>query len=165
MENRVYTQVLQSVVLAAGGLGDTTWQIPFSGRESKLRSLAFDIQIQEVVSGSLLPLENNTTQFFALGVIQFPLGATFGDIVNNVSIPANLLHNATEINLYRPQQLQLNSFNIRNSLFFILAYTNNDALINYRYTASIICEIEDIPVNNPQVKVIPRFSHYGSNKK
>ena len=144
--NRVYTTVLSENVGPMGiGLG-CTFQINNEGRTALLKSILFDLRIQ--VQGPppyYYPIEQNTSQFFALQVLPMPLNITrFSDTFGTINNPAVMLANGATLVMYRPGQLLFNSFFIRNSLRFEWGYNNNDALITFTYFASIIVEIEDI---------------------
>ena len=141
--NRVYTIELARVVPAAGGIGDVTFDILNWNRVCYLKSIVFDLRIQQMVSGQNLPLEQNLDQQFRLRLTAVPVGSLYAQIFENISVPAAAIVGST-INIFKPGQLKWDSFFVQHVLHFEFNYTNNNAAIVFYYIASVVVELEDI---------------------
>jgi hypothetical protein len=145
MANRVYTVTLHGGAAAGGANQNHQFLLKNENRTALLKSIAFDIRLATVVPDTILPLEQNTTQHFGLSVIG--VQGNFANIFQDFTVPGVVVANGSQFDFYRPGQIKLDSFFIRNNLLFAFNYYNNDALIAYEYFASIIVEIQDLEVD------------------
>lgn len=145
-KNRVYTSNIIQVVPAGGFGNDVNFNINHFNREFKLKSIFFDIHLRYPNIGiqTLIPLEQNTTQYFCLTIRANIVGARFANNFEDLveTIPNSVQNNGTAIQLYKPGQVLFDSFFVANQLNVLLAYTNNDVLNDILYCANITIEIE-----------------------
>lgn len=144
--NRVYTNYNDMALNGAGSSAVLQFEINNNNRESLLKSIFFDIQIRDPLAGTMLPLEQNTTQYFQLAVSALPGSTPFSQAFELIAPVPGSNVTGSQINFFRPTMLKVESFYIANVLRFQLAITNNDPLISYRYSSTIIVEIEDFPL-------------------
>jgi hypothetical protein len=143
--NRTYTLNLEQVV-PPNLNGNVTFYIDNYNRSFKLKSISFDLSIINNANNFLLPLEQNTTQAFSLGIFALPVPTQFAQIFEDIveTIAGSVAYNGSNFKIYRPGQRIFNSFFINQRLNFIFAYANLDPLLTYLYNATIIVETEDI---------------------
>lgn len=141
MNNKVFSCQFNGIVPAAGGAYNQLFDMPLPNNTIKLKSIWFDVQINEQVSGIRLPIANQTTQNFGLQVGTGVIPGTIGDpFANFTAITVN--SNGNSILLYRPQQLLFDSFFIRNFLQLNYFAVNNDILIAYLHHVAVVIEGE-----------------------
>jgi len=145
-QNRVYTIELYAASVVPGAVGDCSIDIKNENRTALLKSVTFDIRIRLAAAPwTLLPLAMNTTQAFDLHIVALPLGNLHSQIFAPTGTgDAYIATTGARFTMFTPGQIKFESFFIRSTLRFNLAYQNWDALLNYQYGASIIAEIQDI---------------------
>lgn len=144
--NRVYTGLFSRSCAPANN-ADINFRINNSNRASLLRSITMDMIIIEMPGvASVLNLNTQTTQYFTLAVIGSLSGGLIGQTFIDIAPAAAIVANGTQIELYKPQKIDFNSFHIVNELTFFWTYHNSDALLSYLYYLSVVVEIEDIPI-------------------
>jgi hypothetical protein len=148
-KNRVYTLTLLQTAPAASD-ADVQWFIENPNREALLKSISFDIQIRYpgVAITNVLPLEQNTTQSFRLLIFSIPVGNLFAQALGTITedIAGSVNANGNAIHIFKPGQLNFNSFYINNGLIVHFQYHNYDAAVAHTYQAQFNFEIEDIPL-------------------
>lgn len=133
-----------AIPVAAAGTGSFTFELNNQNKRFKLRSVLFDLQLFETVSGLILPIANNTSQMFYLLMRSLEVPANFAQNFDFISGAGAIAYNGSGSVIYTPGQYFFNSLNILNDLRFTFTYANNDALLDYTYNLNCFVEIEDI---------------------
>jgi len=141
---KVYSGTYLQAV-AAGNPGNTQFELPNSVRQFKLKSLTFDVKLNETVSGLPLPLTMNNTQDFYLRMFQLPLTQQFTRSFDLIAGPV-IVANGDSVTFFNPGQFIFDSFFCTDRLRFIFLYNNLAAVLSYTYILNVITEIEDIEV-------------------
>jgi len=89
-----------------------------------------------------IPLGNNTVAEYELSIISQPAGTLIASPI--IAPTGTVIANGSQITLYRPQQLQLDSLFCVNDIIAIFNITNRDLINTIRYYASVLIEIEEL---------------------
>lgn len=141
MKNKAFS-IGYNFTIAAGAFQVETFDLINNNQEFKLRSIFYDLYINETLSGLRLDLQSQTTQLFALQI-----GGAGGQMLTqhflNIATPAMLAFNGDGFLLHYPNTgIKFENFFISNILPVTVIMTNNDALISYDYNFSVIMEID-----------------------
>lgn len=142
MINKVYSIVVGGGVVAAG---NATWGVSIDSpsREIKLKSLYWDVQIYEAISGIPLNLNTQITQryYLMVGVGGLPLLTNvFG---GDVAFPPAIVQNADSIYLNKVGQVRFDSFKVTNLIPIRYLCLNYDLLLAYDHRVTIVAETEE----------------------
>jgi hypothetical protein len=143
-KSRVYSILFNSTLLA-GAAGGCGFRINNFNRTSKVKSLIFDMRIENVTTGQQIPAEMNEVVRYRLDVISNPNTQTFTQVFEDYfEVNVHAIGNGNSITFMRPREVKLDSFHIRNELRFSFVISNVDLLNEIAYVGTVIVEIEDV---------------------
>jgi hypothetical protein len=141
---KVYTITLGKNAAPLGAY-TANWYLNLYRREFKIRSVLFQI-LMETGNGTIIPVENNTSQTYSLLLAQEPSGVLMSSYPHeNITDASGLFKTTgTGIMLIKAGQYHFDSFYLRERLYYKFDYLNRDVLNNITFTASIVTEIEEL---------------------
>ena len=121
-----------------------TWIAPVTNNNTqfKIKSFLWDLKIRNELTFELLPLEQNNTQDFNIGIVASPAATQITLPIVGATGP--VISNGTDFQFYRPGQYLLNSAYIVNGCNIVFANTNRDLTESMRCTVSFTIEIESL---------------------
>jgi len=141
---RVYSIVHNSTVLHTDQLIQT-FHISEPLSMLKVRSIFFDLYIQNIATGILLNLASQNTQTYILRVGNVTAaGQQMTYPMQNESLPPYDIGKGKIFHMYNPGQIFFNSLYVYNDLEMNFTCNNRDAAIDYNYYFSVVVEAEII---------------------
>lgn len=143
-KNRVYSILFTSTLLA-GAAGGCGFRINNFNRTSKLKSVYFDMRVENVTTAQQIPESMNEVVRYRLDVVTNPATGVFTQVFENYfEVNAHTIGNGDAITMTRPKDLRLDSFYVRNELRFSLVISNQDLINKIAYLGTIVVELEDV---------------------
>jgi len=140
MRSNIYTAVLEDACAPGGGVSGCVFDLVLRNKDYILKKLIFDIFFYDNLLNIPIPLEQNTTQFFHLTVINN--NTPIAKAVNPIVGPGIIFDTGLQIQLFRPQTIYPNLFiNIDTRVTF--ANINQDPLVPVTYRATLLFEVEE----------------------
>jgi len=144
MINKVYSIVMGNAI-AAGGAGILMQDININspGREIKLKSVYWDLQLFESVAAIPLNLNTQITQRYNLqiGIGGIPLITNI--FTPGLAFPPTIIQNADSIVLSTVGTIRFDSFIIQNFLPIRYEAHNYDLLLAYMHLVTVVVETEE----------------------
>jgi hypothetical protein len=122
-----------------------TFQLLNGNAPFKLKSVLYDLQINDMATGIPLNLSLNNTQYFCLQiggptVANPPITRPF----QNFLTPAGILSNGQLFRIYKPGQYFFNNFYSTTGMNFGFVMQNNDLIQSYTYYLNLVVEIQNL---------------------
>jgi hypothetical protein len=128
-------------LIAAGGFITQDAYLRRNGKNINLRSITFNVDLRDNVTGEFIKYDNSLLQRMSLLVgdptLLQPITRTFEDI----TLPGTIQALGQHIMLYKPGQWFFNSFIIRNEILFRLIWQNGDIADGMNVDFNLIVEI------------------------